>query len=119
MFKEFGLDSLADIDNGLLTEAFKQLRKYVVDDCVDRPGESKARTIDIRFEFIPKCDSVRVVDCDGVHVGVNMKAKLPDLKSKFYEMKPTRGGNLRFNVDNPEDADNPTLLDQPGADANN
>ena len=115
MFKEFNLESLKELDFGRISAAFDTERERVVKDCQDRPGDGKPRSIAIKFNFYPQSDGSESVDCDEVKVECEITSTVPKRRTKIYTMKPVRDGKLRFNADDPDDPENPTLLDQTGA----
>ena len=89
------LKELAELDDGRIATAFDMAIKRVADDCNDRPGETKPRTVTLQIEIAPVLD----VDgmCDTVKSRIQIKDSIPTRKSKLYDFGLRKGGILAFN----------------------
>jgi hypothetical protein len=116
----FCLENLRLLDFGLVAEAFLHEQSRVVGDCEDRPGDSKARVVQIKFLYAPKSDTPGRAECDQIEVQVEITSSLPKRVSKVYACqmrqqldengKPTVG--LRFHPDANDDSQARLLFDE-------
>jgi hypothetical protein len=107
----FTLENLKLLDFGRITAAFQQETKRVVADCMDRPGDEHARTVVLKFNFVPRADDGSL-DCDTVAVDCEIFSAVPKRRTKVYEMRPKQSGDLAFNPDLPLEPDGETLYDK-------
>jgi len=119
MILDFTLDNIEHLDFGRIKVAFDAARARVVKDCQDRPGESKPRTVQIKFNFYPVSSDASCVDCDEIKVECEINDGVPIRRTKLYVMKPQRDGNLKFNADDPELPDQEMIFDEAERKANN
>jgi len=116
----FCLENLRLLDFGLVAEAFLHEQARVVADCEDRPGDSKARIVNIKFLYAPKSDTPGRAECDQVEVQVEITSSLPKRISKLYAMSPIQKTNdagkivlgLRFHPDAHDDSEARLLFDE-------
>jgi len=82
--REFNADAMPALDNGTIAAAMNAHLKRCAADCMDRPGEKKARTVTLQFAVRPvmKPDGT----CDKVDTQFQLKSKLPDHVSPVYSM---------------------------------
>lgn len=92
--EKFELGSLAIIDGGRIAIAFEQALRRVAQDCDDRPGEKKERTITLAMAVKPRLDADGL--CDDCDVQVTVADNVPKRKSKVYNMSLRKGGHLLF-----------------------
>ena len=99
--EKFDLASLAKIDGGRIAIAFEQALRRVAQDCDDRPGEKKERTITLTLLVKPRMD----VDgmCEDCDVQANVTDNVPKRNSKIYNMSLRKGGHLLFADDSLDD----------------
>lgn len=102
MKMQLSLDTLKDFDFGKAAVAWEKALGQVVKDCLDRPGEEKARTVTMTTNIRP------IVQQDGdvvdVEVDFSVKAKLPPWQTAGRPAIPSRNGQLFFSdmaPDNP------------------
>lgn len=105
--KSFDLQSLARIDGGRIAIAFEQALRRVVQDCDDRPGEDRARTVTMSLACKPVLDSDGL--CEDCDVQISVTDSVPKRKSKIYNMSLRKGGHLLFNDDSLDNVDQETL----------
>lgn len=105
--ERFGIASLATIDNGRVREGFEQAFERLEQDCRDRSGIEKPRTLVLTVNVVPLCDpSGKLESCN---VDFQITEKLPERRSKVYNMATLRDGGLLFNELSPEEARQRTL----------
>ncbi len=105
--EKFDLASLAKIDGGRIAIAFEQALRRVAQDCDDRPGEKKERSITLTLAVKPRLDEVGM--CEDCDVQVAVTDSVPKRKSKIYNMSLRKGGHLLFADESLDDHRQETL----------
>ncbi len=105
--EKFDLAALAKIDGGRIGIAFEQALRRVVQDCDDRPGEKKERTITLTMAVKPVLDEDGM--CEDVNAQMAVTDNVPKRKSKIYNMSMRKGGHLLFAADSLDDHTQETL----------
>jgi hypothetical protein len=113
------LANLKQLDFGKIAVAFDAEMAHVVKDCMDRPGDEKARKVTITFLVAPVVDTQsRSQDCDKVAVGCEIASTVPKRRTQVYHMQPRQDGQLGFHPDLPSEPDGSTLYDPENVDKN-
>lgn len=103
----FSLDTIRQLDNGRVFEAFSQAMARAVRDCEDRPGEDKVRKVLLQVELTP------VVEDEDTPTTVAMlcqvKDTVPTRKSKTYSCGIKAGGIIAFSTESPGNFNQLTL----------
>lgn len=97
------LESLKELDFGLVAEAFQAELTHVVRDVQDRPGDDKKRKVAINFVIVPVGQQA-----DEVEIECEVVSTVPKRVSKPYRMKVQQNSSLLFEPLTPE---NPDQLD--------
>jgi hypothetical protein len=105
--EKFGLRSLSTIDGERIAIAFEQALRRVVQDCEDRPGEKKERTVTLMLAVKPRLDEDGL--CDDCDIQVAVTDAVPKRKSKVYNMALRKGGHLMFNDDSLDSVEQSTF----------
>lgn len=105
--EKFSLKSLSTIDGERIALAFEQALRRVVQDCEDRPGEKKERTVSLTLAVKPVLDSDGV--CDDCNIQVLVSDNVPKRKSKVYNMSVRKGGHLVFNNESLDNVEQSTM----------
>lgn len=92
--EKLDLAALAKIDGGRLAIAFEQALKRVAQDCDDRPGEKKERSVSIQLLVKPIQDQDGM--CEDCDVQVMIADNVPKRKSKAYNCSLRKGGMLMY-----------------------
>lgn len=108
---ELVLDTLHKLDDGRVSEAWRQAVRRAVTDCEDRPGVGDARKITLTLELVPVCDEQK--DLLSIHGSFQVADTLPKRKSRVYDFAPRNDGKLAFN-DMSDDNAAQSTLDQIG-----
>lgn len=87
----FGLDSLKQVDRGIVAKAWEASVQRAIRDCCDRPTEDRIRKVVLQAEFAP-ADSQNGV-CDDVNVTVQVKETIPAVTTQPVVMSIRRKGN--------------------------
>lgn len=95
-----------------LQAAFSTHLRRAVQDCLDRPAEKKARRVLLEVEVTPILDDDG--GCSRVNADFKFRDKLPDRRSRTYEMIAQRDGRLILNEFSPTAPDQLTIDDVPG-----
>lgn len=92
----FNVGSLATIDSGKLAAALDEDVQRCVKDCLNRPGEKKARVVNLQVRIEP--DFVDDTgDCESVKLRFALKNSLPARCTRDYSMLARKNGTLLFN----------------------
>ena len=94
--------SLADLHDGRIAMMLANNLARIAQDCMDRPGDKTKRNVTLQFVAEPAMGDDG--GCDHVKLSVTCKAKVPEYKSRHYEMRVSKSGFL-FNQDFPEALD--------------
>lgn len=95
------LETLKDLDYGKIDVAFKQHLARAVEDCMDRPGDSKPRQVLLTFELVP--DTGQGHDCEAIDLQAHVQSKVPAHRSRKFACAPRKGGHITFDLDSPDD----------------
>ena len=102
--RELALSHLAALDGGRVTEAWQQALGRVLDDCEDRPGVDKPRTVTLTFSVVPSLDEQGRME--SVSGQFDVRDTLPKRSSKAYEFGPRkRAGKTVLTFDDAEEAE--------------
>ena len=106
--QQLSLETLRDLDMGKVMEAFNLHIARASRDCMDRPGDSKARSVTLQLALVPVLEPDG--SCDQVKAQVHISSKVPTHRTKVYSLGLRRNGALVFNPDSPDDINQTTLL---------
>ena len=107
VLEKFTLGSLSTMDGERIAIAFEQALKRVVQDCDDRPGEKKERTVTLTLAVKPVLDADGM--CDDCNVQVAVTDSVPKRKSKVYNMTVRKGGHLVYNNESLDNVEQSTM----------
>jgi hypothetical protein len=102
---ELSLDNLTDLDDGKVQLMFAMELKRALLDCLNRPGEGKARKVSLICAVVPEADEAG--NCEGVRVSFDVKSTLPARKTLQYPMGITKAGQAWFSKEEEEDVTDP------------
>lgn len=106
---QFTLANICELDGGVAAVTFEQLVRRAALDCMDRPGDGKARKITLEVTLIPRQEQCG--DCTEVEAQVHAKCTVPPHRTKPYSFGLRKNGVLVFNSDSPDNVNQTTLLD--------
>ena len=107
------LENLKDLDFGKIGVAFNAELAHVTKDCLDRPGDTKARKVAITFILAPTADTIgNGSPADVVQVGCEISSSVPKRRTRIYQMSPRVNGMLTFHPESPGDPKADMLYDQ-------
>lgn len=113
MLMDLTLGNLQHLDGGKAAVTFADQVKTVAKDCYDRAGDKTARVITITVAVKPRADQHG--NLQYVDTTIDVKTKLPDIKSNIYQMKAkieaTGSKGLQFHPDLPSDPDGRSIMD--------
>lgn len=93
-----------------LRAQFDAMLKRLVNDCRERPLETGNRVLTIEFNITPKLHSQSAnTECDNVELDVRLKSKVPQMKSRAYELTVHASNEVSFNPDLPDDPEGESL----------
>ncbi len=103
--KVLSLHELRNLDAGRVAVAFDQDLRFLAKDCLDRPGDKRARTLTLVVELEPTIDDDG--QCESVKGSFRIAARIPSRQSKTYDFGVRRGGQLVFNQLLPDSDEEP------------
>lgn len=109
---QLDINNLKVLDGGRIEAAFQQEIKHVVLDLMDRPGDDRERSVTMKVLFKPICDETG--ECERVNVRMDIGSKLPNRKTRVFDMKArksSKGPMLVFNEDSLDNVDQTTMFD--------
>lgn len=110
MRQKLDLESLHQLEGGVVSHAFDLELGRIVADIKDRPGEKRPRSLMIKLDIAPMADERGI----AVHsaVAFEVKSTLPSKKTTDFRMAiNTNADQLDFNPNTPEDPDQGHLAD--------
>jgi hypothetical protein len=107
LLQELTLESIAKMDGGRLAIAFSAALKRAIQDCDDRPGEKKPRTVTLHLAAVPILDEDGLAD--NCKIQFQIHDSVPKRRSRVYDMSMRKGGHLLFNDDSPDNVDQGTF----------
>jgi len=111
--KRLDLETLREIDSGMVMELFHAALEHAVKDCMERPADKRARKVVLQLTLAPVVSiQGNTIDCDGVRGAFQCRAKLPDMETKVYDFGVQQGGKLVFNEDSLTNHRQSTLLEE-------
>jgi len=103
------LDTLDQFDFGKASAAFSMALEKAVRDCLDRPGEKKAREVSLVAKLTPVLlQDGDVVDCE---IGFTIGCGVPKWQTAARPVGATTGGQLFFQELAPDNPDQMTVDD--------
>jgi hypothetical protein len=105
--KALTLDSLKDLDMGKAFVAFQQHLTRAAADCIDRPGDGKARSVKLEIALVPVIEPDGT--CEEVRAQIAVSSKVPIHKTKVYSFGVRSNGAVTFNPDSPDNVSQGTF----------
>ncbi len=102
------LENLHELGSGAINLAFEKHRKRCIEDCLDRVEDDTKRQIVIKFSMTPVPGAH---GCEEVHMDVEIKSTVPAQRTKLISCVPTTKGQLFFQPDSPDNANQMSLDD--------
>ena len=105
------LESIKEVQGGVALEMFQDALHHAVKDCIDRPGDKRARKVTMQMNITPVAvTNGNTIDCEGAKGVFQCRAKMPDRESAEIDFGVQNSGDLIFNPDSPRDHRQTTLL---------
>lgn len=109
---KLNLKSLREMDNGKIDKLLLQGLRQVIQDCVDRPTDKKARKVTLQLIFSPIPDDLGA--CDEVSMSVQSKVSVPVKQTKTYSIGAKPSGEGFLNLASDDDVKQSTLDEMVG-----
>ena len=110
--QRLSLATMGDLDGGLAMATFQDAVKRAVRDCMERPGDKRARKVILQMALTPvPVITGNTIDCDGAKGAFQCRVKIPDWETREVDFGVQNSGDLLFNPDSPRDHKQMTLLD--------
>ena len=105
-----GAGTLANLDRGAAAKALDNAIAAAVRDCLDRPGDDRARKITLTLEITPVCEVIdNVVTCEGAKGCYKVRYRQPDWESRTLDFGVRTSGHLVFSDISPDNHRQPFL----------
>lgn len=106
------LEAMSNLDYGKAMIAFQRQLERAAHDCIDRPGDKRARKVTLQFNIVPvpQIDG-NTINCDSVKGTFTIRCKVPDYETDAVDFGISRDGSLVFNPDSPANHRQSTMLD--------
>jgi len=109
--KELTLGNLKDLDFGKASTTFEVALQRAVKDCLDRPGDDRARTVVLEMKITPVKEILgNTLSCEGAKGVFRIKCTLPNWETQVVDFGVRSNGKLVFNEDSPRDHRQQTFL---------
>lgn len=108
------MNSLDELTGGRASAVFDAQLRRAAADCIDRDNDGKPRTITLEVELTPDFDPMTArpgEKCEKVNVQIKAKSKLPDFRTAVFSTRAKPSGQLLFNPDSTDNADQKTIMD--------
>ena len=100
----FNLSSLSELHGGRALETFQEATKRAVLDCLERPGDKRARKVVMQMTIVPvPLIQGNTIDCDSAEGSFQIKCTIPQWETESINFGVQNDGNLIFNPDSPRD----------------
>jgi hypothetical protein len=110
--KRLSMETLKEIDSGMVMELFHSALQHAVTDCMERPADKRPRKVTLQLTLKPVAEiNGTMIDCDGVRGCFQCRAKLPDMETKTYDFGVQQGGKLVYNEDSLTNHRQTTMLE--------
>jgi hypothetical protein len=95
-------ETLKQLDRGAAAAALDQAIQRAVKDCLDRPGDDRARKISLTLEVRPVTEVCNnVLTCEGARGCYKVRLRIPDWESQTLDFGVRENGLLVFNEHSP------------------
>ncbi|MFZ5832388.1 MAG: hypothetical protein ACOY3P_20065 [Planctomycetota bacterium] len=100
--KKFALENLGDLDLGKAKVGFERLVRQAALDCIDRPGDKRARRVTLTVTLKPVSTvNGNTIDCESIDASLKAKAAIPDFETRTYDFAIRNNGDMLFNPESP------------------
>lgn len=103
---QLSLDTVCKLDPKAI-KTFDRHLERIANDCYERPGDNKPRTITLKVVIVPMMSSSG--ECEKVDVQVQAESKVPPHTSLAFSCGLFPSGKIMFNEDAPDNFDQKTL----------
>jgi len=94
--------SLKHLDRGAAGVSLDHAIARAVKDCIDRPGDDRARKITLQIEIKPVTETINnVITCEGAKGVYKVRLRTPDWESNELDFGVRENGMLIFSEDSP------------------
>lgn len=106
------LKTMEEVDYGKAMLAFQQALKRAVLDCIDRPGDKRARKITLQLNLTPVAEiNGNTIDCESAKGTFQVRFKPPDYETTAVDFGVRNNGELVFNPNSPDNHRQETMFD--------
>ena len=105
-------DTLAQLDHGRAAAALNTAIRQAVQDCLNRPGEDRARKVTMELDIKPVSDVIQnEITCEGATGMYKVRVRVPDWESSRLDFGVRQNGDLVFSENSPGNHLQTTIFD--------
>ena len=106
-------DTLSKLDHGRAAAALNTAITKAVKDCLERPGDDRARTVTLQMTVKPVSEVIQnEITCEGATGRNKVKLSVPDWESQKLGFGVKQNGDLVFSENSPANHLQTTIFDQ-------
>ena len=106
-------ETIGLLDRGRVGVALEQFIRQATQDCIDRPGDDRARTVLLMIDVKPVAETHgELISCEGARGKAKVRLRLPDRESSELDFGVRKGGHLVFSEHSPANHKQATFLDE-------
>jgi len=106
------LENLKRLDLGKVHEAWMLQLGNAIKDCLDRPGDKRARVLSLTVKLKPVSEvNGNTISCEGARGPFQVTLKLPEMESACYDFGVKQNGIAYFSEHSPTDHKQVTIFD--------
>lgn len=104
--------TLSKLDGGRAAVALDRAFAQAVKDCLDRPGDERARKITMQIDVVPVKEVIdNQLSCEGAKGVYKIRLRTPDWESGTLDFGVRQNGMLIFNENSPANHRQATFLE--------
>ena len=106
-------DTLSKLDHGRAAAALNTAIQKAVRDCLERPGDDRARTVTLQMTVKPISEVIQnEISCEGATGQYKVKVAVPDWESQKLGFGVKQNGDLVFSENSPANHLQTTIFDE-------
>jgi len=108
----FELATLNQLDHNRVGLAVNRLIKQAIQDCLDRPGDDRARKVTLQINLTPISQTLdNSISCEGAKAVAQAKLSLPNYETQVLDLGVKQGGHAYFSAESPTNHRQATFFD--------
>lgn len=105
-------DTLRNLDRGRAAMALNAAIQQAVKDCINRPGDDRARKVTMQLNITPISETIgNEISCEGATGKYLVRVRVPDWESNTLDFGVKQNGDLVFSENSPGSHLQTTIFD--------